>query len=237
MPTTSPAYVSPQEFQGSIPAIAAGKTGTPESITVPGISGVDKILFSGNFVAGETVTVNGVVFTCVASGAAGNQFNVGGSLAASLSALQTVLSASVLPQVACAAYTVTDTNTSITATASVQTAATGAYNYQNLTLASTHAPAATVSRPTTGYALPRVSLTTEHTQINSAALNGDVYLDNGDETQRKTIAMFGSGTVNVKGLALPGSTVNYALNGADVLVLQFLSGKWRLILNDGAVAS
>lgn len=220
-------YVTPQEFMGSMPAIAAGKTGTPESITVPGLVGVDKVVFTGNFVAGDTVTANGVAFTAVAANAAGNQFNIGVDLATSLTNLAAVLNASTDAAVATTTYTVTDTNTAITATRDT---------YGPVSLASTHSTVV-VTHVAIGEFEPHIDLTTEHTQLNTGALNGDVYLDDGDETQRKTISMFGSGTVNVKGAHLPGATVNYAMNGNDVLVLQFLGGKWRLIMNDGAVAS
>jgi hypothetical protein len=221
-------YVTPQEFQGSIPALAAGKTGTPESITAVGVKGVDKVVVTGNFVANDTVTVNGTAFTAVAAAPVGNQFLIGVDLPTSLGALQTVLAASVIVGVAAATYAVTDVNTAITATRK-------GYG-DNSTLASTHATVV-VSQPAIGLGLAYVSLLTEHTQLKTAALNGDVYLNDGDESQKKSIAMFGTGTVNVKGANLPGVTLNFAMNGPDALVLQFLSGRWRLILNDGAVAS
>lgn len=46
-----------------------------------------------NAVAGDTVTIQSVTFTCVASGAVGNQFNVGASAAATATNLSTALSA------------------------------------------------------------------------------------------------------------------------------------------------
>lgn len=44
-------------------------------------------------VATDTVTVNGITFTCVASGATGNQYNVGGDDTATAVALAAVLNA------------------------------------------------------------------------------------------------------------------------------------------------
>lgn len=45
-------------------------------------------------VATNTVTINGVTFTCVASGATGNQYNVGGSDTLTAAALATAINAS-----------------------------------------------------------------------------------------------------------------------------------------------
>ena len=48
-----------------------------------------------SFVATDTITINGVVFTCVASGATGNQFNVGGSDTLTAAAAAAAINASV----------------------------------------------------------------------------------------------------------------------------------------------
>lgn len=198
-----------------------------------GVKAVGKIVFTGNLIAGDKVTVNGVEFTCVASGATGEvQFNVDSSLALSLASLNTKLNACTDPLVSRFTYTVTDTNTAITATAD---------NYgtadNSVVLASTHSTVV-VTQPTGGLALRYVSLGHQHTQINfGTAVTREIYLQDGYEGQRKTIAMIGAGTANLKGDNLPGSTVNYALNGDDVLDLVFAGGKWRLVMNDGAVAS
>jgi phage tail sheath gpL-like len=55
---------------GSHPAVVQTKIG--------GVKATGTITLSSH-VATDTVTVNGIVFTCVASGAVGNQYNVGGS--------------------------------------------------------------------------------------------------------------------------------------------------------------
>lgn len=69
------------------------------------------IKWSGNFAAGDTVTINGVVFTAVASGASGNQWNIAGSLSLSIDALVTVLNASVDALVSPATYSKVSTDT------------------------------------------------------------------------------------------------------------------------------
>jgi hypothetical protein len=55
---------------------------------------VSSITFTGNAVAGDTVTVNGVVITFVTSGATGNQVNIGASATATATALYSFLNAS-----------------------------------------------------------------------------------------------------------------------------------------------
>ena len=90
----SPKYVLPAYRTNPLSAIAAGKTGQPETFTWAG--GTDttasKMVFTGNFVAAQTFTVGGAVFTCMASGATGlYQFNVGVDLSTSIDNLITVL--------------------------------------------------------------------------------------------------------------------------------------------------
>lgn len=72
-------------------------------------------------VATDTVTVNGVVFTCVASGATGNQYNVGGTDTLTAVELAAAINASVTAKVA--GYVVA---TSAAAVVTVQAALPGA---------------------------------------------------------------------------------------------------------------
>lgn len=62
------------------------------------------ILFAANPLASATITLNGVAWTFVASGATGNQTNIGGSLAATLATLVTNLNASANAEIAKATY-------------------------------------------------------------------------------------------------------------------------------------
>lgn len=85
-----------------VAALAAGHA------KVANVTGAAKaagsITFSANFDPADTVTINGTVFTAVASGAAGNQFNIDSTLTLSLDALVVVLNASVVAGVALATY-------------------------------------------------------------------------------------------------------------------------------------
>lgn len=75
---TTPTWGIPQEGDGSSkdPSTAAATAA---------------LVFTANLAAGNTVTLCGVVFTAVASGASGSQFNVGASLSATLDNLVTTI--------------------------------------------------------------------------------------------------------------------------------------------------
>jgi hypothetical protein len=78
--------------------------------TVTGtVAATGSITFLAQPTANSTVTINGTVFTFVASGATGNQVNIGANLAATMTALATALNASVVAGVAAATYTGTAT--------------------------------------------------------------------------------------------------------------------------------
>ena len=63
--------------------------------TSAGVAASGDITFAVNPSATHTITINGVIWTFVASGATGTQTNIGGSLAATLTQLATDLNASV----------------------------------------------------------------------------------------------------------------------------------------------
>lgn len=72
------------------------------------------ITFSAQPAADSTITINGTAFTFKASGATGNQINLGANLAATTTAIAVALNASVVAGVAEATYT--SNATSVTAT-------------------------------------------------------------------------------------------------------------------------
>jgi hypothetical protein len=228
----TPKYVEAVFRSQGWPAVAAGKLGRPDVVTKGGVKAVGKIVCTGNHVAGDTFTFNGVTFTCMASGASGElQYNVDTTLSASLDALITKLNACTDPRVSYATYSKTDTNTAVTTTSDY-------YRRSDdfIVISSTHSTVV-VTQPTGGWAND-VNLDTYMTLVNlPGATTETLYLPDGDEGQIKFIAMIGSGTINLTGAHLPGSTTNYALNGADFLALAFAGAKWRLLLNDGAVAT
>ena len=72
--------------------------------TSAGVAATGDITFTVNPSAGHTITINGVVWTFVASGATTAQTNIGGSLAATLTQLATDLNASVNPLITPVTY-------------------------------------------------------------------------------------------------------------------------------------
>ena len=81
--------------------------GAPTTAGTVAASG--SITFAAQPLANSTLTINGTVFTFVASGAVGNQVNIGANLASTMTALAVALNASVVTGVALATYTGTAT--------------------------------------------------------------------------------------------------------------------------------
>jgi hypothetical protein len=75
--------------------------GNPTSV---GVAATGDITFTVNPTAGHTITINGVLWTFVASGATTAQTNIGGSLTATLTQLATDLNASVNASITPATY-------------------------------------------------------------------------------------------------------------------------------------
>lgn len=229
----TPKYVGPEYQTNPLAAIAAGKTGTPQIIAVGGDKGIGKIVFGGNLAAGDTVSVNGTTFTAVASGAAGNQFNVDVSLTLTLDALVTVLNASVVAGVALATYTKTDANTALTATMDL---CLTAYNGTGFPLAATVVAGKTVTAVAGGVDTPSISLDTESAELTIASGTKFVDLPAGDDFQRKTIYASGAGTVNVAG-NFASTNVQAQFTAGDLLDLICIGGEWKTLVNTGVTLS
>lgn len=77
--------------------------------TSAGVAATGNITFTANPSAGHTITINGVLWTFVASGATTAQTNIGGSLSATLTQLATDLNASVNALITPVTYSATAT--------------------------------------------------------------------------------------------------------------------------------
>lgn len=82
--------------------------------TAASVAPYGEITFSAQPAASSTITINGVAWTFVASGATGNQTNIGANLAATLTALATNLNASVNASITPATYGSTATKLTVT---------------------------------------------------------------------------------------------------------------------------
>ena len=79
---------------GAAPTWGVPQEGDGSASTAATAAGTVSIVFTANAAATNTVTVCGVVFTAVASGATGNQFNVGAALTDSITNLVNAINAS-----------------------------------------------------------------------------------------------------------------------------------------------
>ena len=85
---------------------------TPSGATLAGgVNGAGQIVYSAQIAVDDTITLGSVVFTIVASGATGNQINLGASLSATIDNMVTVLNASTDTTVAKATYSKVSTTT------------------------------------------------------------------------------------------------------------------------------
>lgn len=226
---SNPKYVGPEHITSPLPALAAGKTGTPTNHAAGGAKAVGKIVFTGNIIANDTITINSKVFTAKASGASGEfEFNVGVSLDASLDSLITVLNACTDPLVSYATYTKTDTNTAVTSTSDRD-----AYSDNAIVLASNHSTVV-VTQPVGGQDAPAISLETESTNITNAAGTERYSLAAGDLFQKKTIYNSGGGVAVISGDFTSANTT-LTLDSGEYQCLQWL-GEWKTIAGTGALS-
>jgi hypothetical protein len=85
----------PESLRGAAPDgvvdLAAGHRNVQRVMV--GAYALGSVTFAGNLSAGDTITLNGVIFEAVASGAAGTQFNIGVDLPTTLGNMVSVINA------------------------------------------------------------------------------------------------------------------------------------------------
>lgn len=98
--------------------IESGTTGASSSVSfLSAPTATGKITFGSNPTASDTITLNGTTVTFVASGATGNQVNIGASLSATMTALLEFLNASTDTQIVKFTYTTNAAKTILYTTA------------------------------------------------------------------------------------------------------------------------
>jgi len=176
----------------------------------------------------STVTVNGTAFTAKASGAAGNQFNVGVSIAASQTALATVLNASVVSGVAEATYLAA--GAVLTATVDI-----GGVDGNDFTLATTATGTVVAAAGGADLALPD---TIYHYFDSSQAVDQYYDLAEGDEGTRRVVALrskSGAGGAVVRADFDGGTTITFNTAG-EYAILEYVIGQWVVVKNTGDLA-
>lgn len=229
-------YIRNEFVEESIVAIRAGKKGQPQSLTQGGTQASGTWVFTANVAADDVLVVNGVTFTFVASGATGNQINVGVDLPTSLDNMIAILNGSAEANVALATYTEDGTDT-LTASFDVNGVAGNAF-----TIAATVAAGVTVSGATLtgGQDTPSLSLTTDsHTIALTQDVDQDITLPDGVEFMEKTIVLTakgGTGNAVITPTTLTGGTTLTADAADEFVRLQFLGGTWQVIANTMTLA-
>lgn len=229
-------YPSPHDGSpGNVRALAAGKTAKPKLENAPGLQATGLITFTANPTAADSITLNGTVVTFVASGATGNQVNIGGSLSLTLDALVTFANGSADANIAQATY-VKGGTTQLKVTAKAFSTSGNAY-----TLASTQVNGVVSGATLTGGAvIPNISLTRKINNVSVGAANGQFALANGDEGQQKILYLSatGGGTAQVNVPSFTGSNTKITFTAADQFIkLLFLNAKWRVMVNGGTTLS
>ena len=116
--------------------------------TASGLRAAGRIVFGANPAAASTITLNGTAWTFVASGAAGNQTNIGATLAATLAQLVTDLNASAATEIVKCTYSALGGATLLI---SFDTAGTSGNSYTLAASAATVSAATLTGGAATGY--------------------------------------------------------------------------------------
>jgi hypothetical protein len=202
-----------------------------------GVKSTGKILFAANPTADDTITVGDVTLTFKASADAGlDEVTLGGTLSLTLDAIIAKLGTYTTGSVPMCAYTKTDTNTAVTATAKHYT---GYLNSTTFPLASS-AVNGTVTAMTTGVD-GFLSLEHEVTFLTDTPVAAQGFsLAAGAEGQRKTIAL-GARTNAVNMVVYPTTgapVVSVTFDAANEYIdLICLGGKWRNLGSNATVAA
>jgi hypothetical protein len=227
---------------GKVEALAQGRV--LSEVIYGGRVDVGTIVFdaTAKIAVNNTVTINGVAFKGVASGATGNQFNVTGTLATDGAALAAVLNASTDPAVNGATYTF--------ATATLTATLDSDQNTGKYAIA-TNATSAVVTQPTGGNASDHIvdpvhGFPRAETFALKSLTGGNmtVPLGAGDEGQEVTFYLAtkgGTATVTVTGSFRDGSAATKAnlLFDAttDYAKLKYLGGVWQFVAGTATFSS
>ena len=229
-------YVDKGTVQTAPRALARGFRGKPEELANANASAqaAGAITFTGQPVATETITINGTAFTFVASGATGNQINIGASLSATLDNAVTVLNASVVAGVAKATYSKTGT-TILTVIHDEGGTVGNAFTLAEAVALAT-VSGATLTGGTNRYLDDETS---HHTFAVTGAIDKHFYLAAGLEGQKKSVSLASrasTGNVVLYGaFNAAGVSITFDTAG-EFAVLEYLAGKWRVLVTTATVA-
>jgi hypothetical protein len=193
------------------------------------------ITFTGQPTANDVFTINGVAYTAVASGATGNQFNIGAALTNTLDNFAAALNASTDARLTVATYS----NGSGTKLHVVYDVTGSAGN--SFTLIEGSANASTSGATLTGGGVAdsdKIDLTAETYALVTTVAGGAFALPNGDQGQEVTLYLDTKVTSNavVTATLATGTTLTFDTVG-DFIKLKWLGGKWQVLTNSSVTVA
>lgn len=199
---------------------------------------VGSIVFAGNLSAGDVITANGTAFTAVASGATGNQFNLGASLSDTLDNIVTKLNASAVAAVALATYAKGGSNDTLTVTLDAKGSAGNDFT---LTCEDDEgADVGTTTEPAGGTDADTLDVSKDSIFFITTSAGGDQTLTLGEgarvgqEIRLYMLSRGGSSNAVVSGTFVGGTTATF--NAAhDFVDLMWTGDAWTPILNTSVV--
>lgn len=209
---------------GYIKAVASGKRRSKEVYANYAATGA--IAPGSQFAANESVVVNGVRFTAVASGASGNQFVIGADLGESIDNLVTVLNASTDGNVSVATYA-NDSDTSLTVTFDSD------HENGNKFKLSTNKSGATVT-DMTGGASGVLEDAYHFNLVTQDSADGDFTLADGEDGDEVSIYFKTKGTstdATINGNFEGGGTTLTLDAAGEYVKLVFFNSDWNLLVD------
>jgi len=234
-------YINKYATEQNDVAIAAGRTGTPQTYTKGGELARGSITFADNPTANDTVTLNGKVIKFSASasdfttaGSVADPFilNIKASLTLTLDEVATQTNGSANASLSVATYA----NSGGTILTIVYDTYTSTGNSYTLAASADTASGATL---TGGQAKVTLSSATENIELAISDSNDQHYiLANESEFTRRTIAMTAKGSGNA--VITPasfssGTTITFNTDG-DIWFGIFINGAWKTVASDATVA-
>ena len=229
-------YVSHEFEQAPLGAIRNGRFGEPVVIDAGGQKKIVDYTFTARPAVGDTLTVNGTVWTFIANGGAvvGNEIALGAAtLADDLAAMIAALNGSA--EASTTEFVYTDDGVSVlTATAKMDAP------YPTAGFAESVAAGCTVTIVDEGY--PATDLKTDTCNISlkmDAVTQAQSFtLPDGMEFEHRVLAATGTpggDFVVTPANLVGGATITFAAAG-EMAVLQFLAGAWHVLAGAATVA-
>ena len=211
-------------------ALAAGVPAIPQVLAAGGTQATGVLTFAGQPVAADTLTINGITYTFVASGGTGHNVTIGVSTAATITALEAAYTSAA--DAANAGIVLSTVGSTIVVTAPHYSA-----DGNVIKLSETSANI-TVTPYLTGGVSVEADLNRRDTVFVSAATTAQhVTLKNGLEGQEHCFVLDSIGGGGSFVVHINGYTHTITFNTAgQVATVRYLNGLWRVFTDTGSYA-